>query len=73
MSLSSKRPSSKIKEALLKDVQEKDDPIKRFNIKTKKSFHHDVKMQATKEGRTISEITIELWTEYLARMKDKNS
>ena len=66
MSLSAKRPS-KLKDRLMQEV--KDDahgPKKRLNTDVEASLYRRIKQQAFLEERSISEITRQLWLEYLS-------
>ena len=42
----------------------------RFNAHIPADLYKNIKLKSVKEGRTISEITIELWTEYLSKNKE---
>lgn len=62
--LNAKRPS-KQKEKLLHDVQEQEGPKKRLNAHVEASLYKRIKARAVEEERSISEITRQLWVEYL--------
>ena len=64
MSLSAKRPS-RLKDRLLQQVQETEQPRKRLNADVEASLYRRIKAKAVDEDRTISEITRQLWIEYL--------
>ena len=64
MSLSAKRPS-RLKDRLLQQVQETEQPKKRLNADVETSLYRRIKAKAVDEDRTISEITRQLWIEYL--------
>ena len=63
MPLSTKRPSAK--ERLLSEVMETGGGVKRLNIDMDADLYRRMKRQAVEEDRTLSQITRELWTEYL--------
>ena len=67
MSLSAKRPS-KLKDRLMQEV--KDDahgPKKRLNTDVEANLYRRIKKQAVLEERSISDITRQLWIEYLSK------
>lgn len=64
MALSSKRPSAK--ERLLNSVRETG-ATRRMNIDVDAQLYRRMKRQALEEERTLSEITRELWAEYLRK------
>lgn len=66
MSLSAKRPT-KIKDQLLHEVQDTQESKKRLNTDVDASLYRRMKSQALREERTISDITRQLWTEYLSK------
>jgi hypothetical protein len=68
MALSTKRPSA-AKERLLQDIQETAVPLRRLNTDIEATLYRRMKARAVQEDRTLSEITRELWLEYL----EKNS
>ncbi len=65
MSLSAKRPSKSIKSELLKDVQDTTEPKKRLNTEIEAGLYRRIKSRAVLEDRSISDITRELWIDYL--------
>jgi hypothetical protein len=65
MSLSAKRPS-RLKDRLLQEVRETEQPKKRLNADVEVSLYRRIKARAVDEDRTISEITRQLWIEYLS-------
>lgn len=70
MQLSAKRPSKTIKNKLLEDVTDKQETKKRLNAEVESSLYRRIKTQAVViEDRSISEITRELWIEYLNKQK----
>jgi hypothetical protein len=66
MPLSTQRPSAE-KRRLLEELRESAPPLKRLNADIEASLYRKVKAQAVKEDRTLSEITRELWLEYLRK------
>ncbi len=70
MSLSAKRPSKTIKSKLLEDVIDTQEKKKRLNAEVESSLYRRIKAQAVVvEDRSISEITRELWIEYLNKQE----
>ena len=68
MSLSAKRPSKTIKTKLLEDVTDTQEKKKRLNAEVESSLYQRIKAQAVVvEDRSISEITRELWIDYLSK------
>lgn len=66
MSLSAKRPS-RMKEHLLHEVQSAHGPKKRLNADVEASLYRRIKVQALQEDRTVSEMTRQLWLDYLSK------
>ena len=66
MTLTTKRPSQQPRERLLREVRSTDEPKKRLNAEIEASLYRRIKAQAAQEDRTISDITRELWFEYLS-------
>ena len=67
MSLSAKRPSKTIKEKLIEDVQDTDAPKKRLNADVEANLYKQIKTRAVMEDRSISDITRQLWIDYLKK------
>lgn len=67
MSLSAKRPSKTIKEKLIEDVQDTDAPKKRLNADVEANLYKQIKTRAVMEDRSISDITRQLWIDYLRK------
>ena len=65
MALSTKRPSEKTR--LLDEVRETAVGTKRLNIDVEATLYRRMKTQAVKEDRTLSDITRQLWAEYLSK------
>jgi hypothetical protein len=65
MTLSARRPS-KVKEQLMDDVRGANEPKKRLNAEVEASLYRRIKARAVTEDRTISDITRQLWVEYLS-------
>jgi hypothetical protein len=66
MSLSAKRPS-KTKEHLLHEVTDMGEVKKRLNAQVEASLYRRIKTQSAREDRSISDITRQLWIEYLSK------
>lgn len=69
MALSGKRPSKRdeVKAKLLSDVTDTDEKKRRLNAEIEDSLYRRIKGRAAEEGKTISEITRQLWLEYLSK------
>ena len=69
MALSSKRPSRRdeTKDKLLSEVTETTERKRRLNAEIEDRLYRKIKARAAEDGRTISDITRELWVEYLSR------
>lgn len=68
MALTSKRPSTReqIKAKLIDEVTDVSDKKCRLNTQIEESLYRQIKIRAAQDGRSISEITRELWLEYLS-------
>ena len=69
MALSSKRPSRRdeTKTKLMREVMETAGHKRRLNAEIEDGLYRKIKARAAEDGRTISDITRELWLEYLSR------
>ncbi|GGX72753.1 hypothetical protein GCM10007385_46930 [Tateyamaria omphalii] len=69
MALSAKRPSrgDEARQRILKEVTETTEKKKRLNAEIEESLYRQIKMKAVEEGRSISDITRDLWSEYLSK------
>jgi len=69
MALSAKRPSrgDEVRKRILHEVMEATEKKKRLNAEIEESLYRRIKMKAVEEGRSISDITRELWSEYLSK------
>ena len=69
MALSSKRPTRRdeTKDKLLSEVTETTERKRRLNAEIEDRLYRKIKARAAEDGRTISDITRELWVEYLSR------
>jgi hypothetical protein len=69
MRLSAKRPSrgDEARQRILQEVTETSiaEKKKRLNAEIEEGLYRKIKMKAVEEGRTISDITRDLWEEYL--------
>lgn len=62
-----KRHDSAAKAKIMADVVADADRPKRMNVDIDADIHRQIKARAAQEGRTISEITRELWLDYLTK------
>lgn len=69
MALSAKRPSrgDEVRKRILHEVTETTERKKRLNAEIEETLYRRIKMKAVENGRTISDITRELWVEYLSK------
>ena len=74
MVLKAGKPST-VKELAIEAVKQTDDMVetikpktKRFNVDIPETLHRDIKIQATKEGIALNELTIRLFKEYLSKV-----
>jgi len=70
MGLSAKRPSrgDEARQRILKEVTETaTEKKKRLNAEIEESLYKQIKMKSVEEGRSISDITRDLWSEYLSK------
>ena len=67
MALSSKRPSKdeEVKAKILEDIKDEGGKKKRLNAEIEENLYKKIKMRAIEEGRTVSDITRELWITHL--------
>lgn len=68
MALSAKRPSrgDEARKRILHEVTETSEKKKRLNAEIEETLYRKIKMRAVEEGRSISDITRDLWSEYLS-------
>ena len=69
MALSAKRPSrgDETRKRILKDVTDVKEKKKRLNADIEETLYRRIKMKSVEEGRSISDITRDLWSEYLSK------
>lgn len=69
MGLSAKRPSrgDEARQRILQEVTETATEKKRLNAEIEESLYKQIKMKSVEEGRSISDITRDLWSEYLSK------
>ena len=69
MGLSAKRPSrgDEAHQRILHEVTETTKKKKRLNAEIEESLYKRIKMKSVEEGRAISDITRDLWSEYLSK------
>jgi hypothetical protein len=70
MALTARRPS-KAKEQLLEKVRATAEPKRRLNADVEASLYRRIKACAAHEERSISDITRQLWLEYLSNHSKK--
>lgn len=69
MALSAKRPSQgdDARKRILHEITETTEKKKRLNAEIEETLYRKIKMRAVEEGRSISDITRDLWSEYLSK------
>jgi len=70
MGLSAKRPSrgDEARQRILQEVTETaTEKKKRLNAEIEESLYKRIKMKSAEDGRSISDITRDLWSEYLSK------
>jgi len=70
MGLSAKRPSrgEEARQRILQEVTETaSEKKKRLNAEIEENLYKQIKMKSVEEGRSISDITRDLWSEYLSK------
>ncbi|MEQ3750328.1 MAG: hypothetical protein ABNH26_13225 [Celeribacter sp.] len=67
MVLTAKRPSrgDEARKRIMQDIKEGSEKKRRLNAEIENSLYRRIKIRAAEENRTISEITRELWIEFL--------
>lgn len=68
MALSAKRPSrgDDARKRILHEITGTTEKKKRLNAEIEETLYRKIKMRAVEEGRSISDITRDLWSEYLS-------
>ena len=69
MALSARRPSrgDEARKRILHEVTETPEKKKRLNAEIEEALYRKIKIKAVEEGRSISDITRDLWSEYLSK------
>lgn len=69
MALTTKRPSQgeTLRSRIMQDVTATTDKPRRLNANIEESLYRQIKAKAGEEGRTVSDITRQLWLEYLSK------
>lgn len=67
MALTAKRPSKgdEARRRIMQDVTDESEKKRRLNAEIEDSLYRRIKIRAAEEDRTISDITRELWVEFL--------
>jgi len=67
MALTAKRPSrgDEARKRIMQDIKEGSEKKRRLNAEIEDSLYRRIKIRAAEENRTISEITRQLWVEYM--------
>ncbi|MGI9484476.1 MAG: hypothetical protein ACR2RF_01050 [Geminicoccaceae bacterium] len=69
MVLRANRPSKgdEARKRIMEDVTETSEQKRRLNVDVEKSLYRRIKTKAVEEERSISDITRELWVDYLSK------
>ncbi|KAA8605139.1 hypothetical protein AL036_20505 [Salipiger aestuarii] len=69
MALSTKRPSrgDEARSRIMEDVTGTTEKKRRLNAEIEDSLYRQIKARAVEEGRSMSDITRQLWIEYLSK------
>ena len=69
MALSAKRPSKgeQTRKRIMQDITDLTEKRRRLNAEVPESLYRAIKLKAAEEDRSISEITRDLWAEYLSK------
>lgn len=69
MALTVKRPSrgEDARARLMESVTDTNEKKRRLNAEIEEQLYKRIKVRAAEEGRTISQITRDLWIEYLSK------
>lgn len=69
MALTVKRPSrgDETRKRLMQDVTDATEKKHRLNADIEEQLYRRIKTRAAEEGRTVSQITRDLWLEYLSK------
>ena len=69
MALSAKRPSKgdQTRKRIMQDITDLTEKRRRLNAEVPETLYRAIKLKAAEEDRSISEITRDLWTEYLSK------
>ena len=67
MPLTAKRPSrgDEARKRIMQDIKEGSEKKRRLNAEIEDTLYRRIKIKAAEENRTISDITRELWIEFL--------
>lgn len=67
MALTAKRPSKgdEARKRIMQDIKNGPEKKRRLNAEIEDSLYRRIKIRAAEQNRTISEITRELWIEFL--------
>ena len=69
MALKTKRPSrgDETRARLMQDIMDTSEKKRRLNAEIEETLYRQIKGKAAAEGRSISDITRELWADYLSK------
>lgn len=69
MVLKANRPSKgdEARRKIMEDITDISEPKRRLNVDVEDSLYRRIKVRVAEEDKTITEITRDLWIEYLSR------
>lgn len=69
MVLKANRPSKgdEARRKIMEDITDISEPKRRLNVDVEDSLYRRIKVRVAEEGKTITEITRDLWIEYLSK------
>lgn len=69
MVLKANRPSKgdETRKKIMQDITNTSEPKRRLNVDVEDSLYRRIKVRAAEEGKTITEITRNLWVEYMRK------
>lgn len=69
MVLKTNRPSKgdDMRSKIMQEITDRSEPKRRLNADVEDSLYRRIKVRAAEEGRTITDITRDLWVKYLSK------
>lgn len=69
MVLKANRPSKgdEARRKIMEDITDISEPKRRLNVDVEDSLYRRIKVRVAEEGKTITEVTRDLWIDYLSK------